>query len=266
MKTALITGGIESRTALVTGGTEKRTALITGGIEKRTALVTGGATGIGAATARALAADGYRVVLTYNTHRAEGEALAAELNGVALWCDVADADAVRELFSVAGGVDALVCCAGVALTGLFTDTAREWERVFAVNVGGVINCCNAAIPRMVRERSGCIVTVSSIWGLVGASCEAVYSASKAAVVGLTKSLAKELAPSGIRVNCVAPGVIDTAMNANLTPAELAALRDETPLGTLGTPDDAAQAVRYLASEAARFVTGQVLSPNGGVVI
>ena len=181
--------------------------------------------------------------------------------------DVTDSAAVARAFDDIVNVDALVCCAGVANDGLITDTTDEqWKRVFDVNVGGVINCCRAAIPGMVSKKSGRIITISSIWGICGASCEAVYAASKAAVIGLTKSLAKELAPSGILVNCVAPGVIDTDMLGALTSRDKAVLASETPLGRLGAPEDVAGTVRFLASDAASFITGQVISPNGGFVI
>jgi 3-oxoacyl-[acyl-carrier protein] reductase len=139
----------------------------------------------------------------------------------------------------------------------------EWRELLDVNIGGVVRCCRAAIPYMVRKKSGCIITISSVWGVIGASCEAVYSASKAAVIGLTKSLAKELGPSGIRVNCVAPGVIDTGMNSSLTDGDMAALRAATPLGATGSPRDVAELVRFLASGQARFITGQAIGVDGG---
>jgi 3-oxoacyl-[acyl-carrier protein] reductase len=232
----------------------------------KTALITGASRGIGAACAAELARAGFRVVINYRDSRDAAEALAAALGGVAIRADVSKPDEVGAMFAVAGIVDTLVCNAGVALTGLFTDTADDWRRVFDVNVGGVINCARAAIPHMAREGTGSIITLSSIWGITGASCEAVYSASKAAVIGLTKSLAKELGPSGIRSNCVAPGVIDTDMNGDLSPPDLDALADVTPLGRVGTAEDVAGLVAFLASDAARFITGQVISPNGGILI
>jgi 3-oxoacyl-[acyl-carrier protein] reductase len=145
-------------------------------------------------------------------------------------------------------------------------TDEDWRRLFAVNVDGVFYAIRAALPHMVHRKTGKIVTVSSMWGVTGGSCEAAYSAAKAAVIGLTRALAKELGPSGITVNCVAPGVIDTEMNQNLGPQDLAALAEETPLGRIGRPEEVAQAILFLASPQAEFITGQVLQPNGGLVI
>ena len=214
-----------------------------------------------------LAKDGYNVVIGYNTGKEEARRIAALTGGKAVQADVSDSAAVERLAGSAGSVEALVCCAGIAQHGLFTDVSdNEWRRVFEVNVGGVINCCRAVIPDMVRKKSGRIITVSSVWGICGASCEAVYSASKAAVIGLTKSLAKELGPSGILVNCVAPGVIDTDMLSPLSKEDVEALRSDTPLGRIGTPDDVAGLVRYLLSDASSFLTGQVMGVNGGFLI
>jgi 3-oxoacyl-[acyl-carrier protein] reductase len=233
----------------------------------KTALITGASRGIGAACARALAGVGYRVVINYNCSQNLALALAEELNGLAIRADVSDLNQVTEMFSIAGHVDVLICNAGISSSNLFTDIApAEWQRVFAVNVGGVYNCCQAALPHMLRQKHGKIITISSMWGITGASCEAAYSASKAAVIGLTKSLAKELGPSGITVNCVAPGVIDTDMNACYTPEVMESLREETPLGRIGQPEDVAALVRFLASEDAKFITGQVIGANGGFLI
>lgn len=232
----------------------------------KTALITGASRGIGAACARALAQDGHQVVINYDQSEEQALLLARELGGAALKADVSDATQVEAMFKVAGNTDVLVCSAGVSLNKLFTDTTEaEWRRILDINLGGIINCCQAALPYMIREKYGRIITISSIWGITGASCEAIYSASKAAVIGLTKSLAKELGPSGITVNCVAPGVIDTDMNAALTPETLESLKDQTPLGCIGQPKDVASLVRFLASEEAGFMTGQVISVDGGFI-
>ena len=234
---------------------------------KKRALVTGASRGIGAATARALAADGWEVNINYFQSEAQALALGRELGARVFRADVADAGQVQAMFDDMGPVELLVNNAGIAWGGLITDmTEAEWDRIFAVNVKGLYTCCRAVVPHMVRRHAGSIINVSSIWGEVGASCEVPYSASKAAVIGFTKALAKELGPSGIRVNCVSPGVIATEMNAALDPETLDALREETPLGTIGTPEDAARAILWLAGEDSAFVTGQVLGVNGGFVI
>ncbi len=230
----------------------------------KTALVTGSSRGIGAAAVRRLAADGWDVTVHYNESEAAALALAKELGVRALRADVADPGQVEALFAAAGPVDLLVCNAGVAAYGLLTDTDEDaWRRLLAVDLDGVYRCCRAAIPHMVHEKSGCIVLVSSVWGLYGASCEAAYSAAKAALIGLGKALAKELGPSGIRVNCVAPGVIDTDMLARFDFADRQALIDETPLGRLGTPEDVAELIAFLASDRASFITGQAIACAGG---
>ena len=183
----------------------------------KTALITGGSRGIGRACAQALAEDGYRVVINYVQSKTQAEQLAQQLGGMAVRADVSDPRQVAEMVQICGGVDALVCCAGVSVIKLFQDTTTEdWARILGINLGGAINCIQAVIPHMLREKSGSILTVSSIWGQTGASCEVAYSTSKAGLIGLTKSLAKELGPSGIRVNCVCPGVIETDMNAGLS--------------------------------------------------
>ncbi len=241
-----------------------------------TVLITGAATGIGRAAALLFAADGYNVAVHYNKSEKEALTLAEQIaaqggRAVAVRADVADAAQVnamtRRVIDVFGRIDVLVNNAGVAQTKLFTDlTANDWDTMFDVNVKGVFHCCQTVLPGMISRKAGCIVNVSSIWGMVGASCEVPYSAAKAAVIGLTKALAKELGPSNIRVNCVAPGVIETRMIDGLDDETRAALKDETPLCRLGTAEDAAQTIRFLASENASFMTGQVLSPNGGFVI
>ncbi|SMC55381.1 elongation factor P 5-aminopentanone reductase [Papillibacter cinnamivorans] len=243
---------------------------------EKTALITGASRGIGRETARLLAREGYSLVLNYYRSEAEALDLAEELKRMgtrvlALRADVADREQVdgmvRSALAAFGGIDVLVNNAAVSLWGQFQDvTEEEWDRLFAVNVKGVFHCCRAVLPAMLRAKRGKIVNISSVWGMTGASCEAAYSASKAAVIGLTRALAKELGPSGIRVNCVAPGVIDAGMSRNLSESALSALREETPLSMLGSPADVAGAVLYLASDSADFITGQVLSPNGGFVI
>ena len=233
----------------------------------RTALITGGSRGIGAACARSLTKAGHRIIINYDKSEEAAKKLAAELGCSTVCADVSDPDQVSRMFGEIGDVDILVCCAGIALAKLFTDTSyEEWRHVLSVNLDGTANCCRAAIPHMVHEKDGRIITVSSIWGVTGASCETAYSASKAGVIGLTKSLAKELGPSGITVNCIAPGVIDTDMNASLSAETLRELAQETPLSRIGTPEEVAAAVRFLASEEAAFITGQVLGVTGGFAI
>ena len=237
----------------------------------KTALVTGASRGIGREICRALSSDGWVVAVNYQTSAALAEELAREIGGISVCADVADPEAVENMFSRVqdslGNISLLVNNAGISEYGLLTDLSFErWNRLIAVNLGGAFNCCRAAIPAMVQQKSGCIINISSMWGQAGASCEAAYSASKGGVIALTKALAKELGPSGIRVNSVSPGCIETDMMARFSAAELEALRDETPLEALGSPADVAQCVRFLASPAARFITGQTIGVNGGFII
>ena len=242
---------------------------------EKTAVVTGASRGIGAAVAKALAAAGWRVAVCCEKNLARAEEVCADIaraGGTALpFCaDVSDETQVEALFTAVrealGEPSALVCSAGIAHWGLFTDmTAGEWDRLFAVNVRGAFLCCRAALPAMIRARKGRIVLVSSMWGQTGASCEVAYSASKAALIGLAKALAQEEGPSGVTVNCIAPGVIETDMMAGFSDADKAALCEETPLGRLGAPADVAAAAAFLCSDAAAFITGQVLGVNGGFV-
>ncbi|MCI9156012.1 MAG: 3-oxoacyl-ACP reductase FabG [Lawsonibacter sp.] len=240
-------------------------------------LITGASRGIGAAAARLFAREGWDVAIHYNRSGGKALELSGELlklggRAVPVQADVSDpeqaARAVREAEAALGGLDAVVCNAGTALPQqLLTDTTdEEWRRVMGADLDGVFYILRAAIPGMVRQKRGAIVTVSSMWGVTGGSCEAPYSAAKAGVIGLTKALAKELGPSHIRVNCVAPGVISTGMNRHLSPEDLEALSEETPLGRIGAPDEVAQAIWFLASDRARFLTGQVVNVDGGMVI
>ena len=244
---------------------------------EKIALVTGASRGIGKATALALARDGWTVHVNYIRSREAAEAVAAQTGGMAICADVSDGQAVSAMFEKIGPVDllvntfgsleALVNNAGVAVYGLLTDLdPAVWQRLFDVNVTGMYNCCRCAIPPMVHVKAGHIINLASILGTNGASCEVAYSATKGAVVAFTKALAKELGPSGIRVNCVAPGCIDTDMIANLSPEDKAELADSTALCRMGTAEDVADAIALLASERARFVTGQVFGVDGGLLI
>ena len=231
--------------------------------------ITGGSRGIGAAAVRLFAAQGWQTGFLYHNATQAALELAAQTGAAAYQGDVAEAQAVRAAiddFTRDWPLDALVCCAGIAHWGLISQiTPEDWRRLFAVNVDGVFHAVRAALPGMLRAQRGSIVTLSSMWGQRGASCEAAYSATKGAVIALSKALAQELGPSGIRVNCVAPGVIDTAMNGHLDPQAMAELAERAALGRIGTPEEAAGAICWLASDASGFVTGQVLGVDGGFV-
>jgi len=231
----------------------------------QTVVITGGSRGIGAAAVRAFTARGDRVYFLYEKDHAAAQQVSQETGAAAICCDVANKAAVEAAFQEIGHVDILICNAGICHYGLMSQVKESvWDRLFAVNVKGIYNCVNAVMPAFLRRQSGCVITVSSMWGIVGSSCEAAYSATKGAVIALTKALAQELGPSGIRVNCVAPGVILTDMCANVSDDTLEDLRQQTPVGRNGTPEDVAKAMEYLAD--AEFVTGQVLSVNGGFVL
>ena len=243
---------------------------------EKIALVTGSGRGIGRAIARQLAAEGYDMCVNYRVRRDCADSLVAELTSqghraIAVQADVADRAQVNAMVKTVedtfGPVSLLVNNAGVAGQCLFQDVTDEmWQRYFGVNVGGSFHTIQAVLPHMLHEHEGCIVNISSMWGLRGASCEVTYSATKAALIGLTRSLAMELAPTHIRVNCVAPGVIKTDMLNALPPDVLPQLAEETPLRRLGVPEDIAAAVCYLASEKAGFVTGQILTVDGGFIL
>ena len=242
-------------------------------MKKKIALVTGASGGIGEACARELAQRGYTVIAHANTNLVQAERLAQELcqkgmDAHAVKADLSDSAAVgamcSDILRLYHRVDALVLCAGVSHTGLLTDmTDEQWHRVMDINVSGAFYLIRALAPGMVSDRSGSIVTISSMWGRSGASCEAAYSASKAAIIGLTQALAKELGPSGVRVNCIAPGVIDTKMMDEHSEETKVILAQETPLCRLGTGADVAKAAAFLLSDEACFITGQTLGVDGG---
>ena len=242
----------------------------------KTAFVTGASRGIGRAIARILAHEGYAVGINYLKEKEKAEELVRELcaeglSAMAVQADVSDrtaiTDAIRAVEREFGEIDVLVNNAGISQQDLFQYTDETlWRRLFAVNVDGAYHTIQAVLPAMIARQNGSIVNISSMWGLRGASCEVSYSATKAAIIGLTRSLAMELAPSHIRVNCVAPGVIRTDMVEKLGQETIDALTEETPLGRIGTPEDIAQAVAFLAGDKASFITGQVLTADGGFIL
>ncbi len=243
----------------------------------KTALITGASRGIGTACAIALAKCGYNIVINYNKSEEKAQNLAKIIEdnyGVEVLCIKADVcqkaqvnDMVAQAESRFGTIDVLVNNAGIALQKLFTDTTDDdWNTVINTNLTSVYNVTHAVLPSMIRNHAGNIVNISSMWGEVGASCEVAYSASKAGVIGLTKALAKEVAPSNVRVNCVSPGVIMTDMMSSFDDDAIDMIKEDIPLGTLGTAKNVADAVSFLVSEKAQYITGQVLSVNGGMVI
>ena len=241
---------------------------------RRTAIVTGGSRGIGAAIARRLGELGFSVAVVYRNQSEKAEEVVRQIcesgGCAAAWqVDIRDPQQVNRLLLQTeerlGPADVLVNNAGVSHFSLAQDTTdADWRQVFAVNVDGTFYMCRAVLPGMIARKNGCIVNIGSMWGQVGAACESAYSASKAAIIGYTKALAKELGPSGIRVNCVCPGFIHTEMNAGLTPETVAAMVEETPLERYGDPQDVARVVAFLAEDT--FMTGQILGVNGGLVI
>ena len=243
---------------------------------KKTVLITGASHGIGKATAILFAKHNYNVIINYNTSEDEAKKIEVDLikqgaNALAIKADVSNQDEVKEMFGVIndtfGDIHVLINNAGISSQNLFTDVAEEeWDKIFDVNIKGIFNCTQLALKSMIKNHFGKIINISSIWGLTGASCEVAYSATKAAVIGFTKALAKEVGPCNINVNAVAPGVIDTQMNKNMSVEIMCDLKEQTPLGVIGTGEDVAQTILFLASDNSKFITGQVISPNGGIVI
>lgn len=241
-----------------------------------TVLITGASRGIGKAIAELFSENNYNVVINYRSSDAKANELYNKLSMnnrsvMLIKADVSNREQVDEMYAeikqAYGGVDVLINNAGIAEQKLFTDVSEEdWDNMFDINVKGMFNCTQAVLNDMISNKYGKIINISSIWGLVGASCEVAYASSKAAVIGFTKSLAKELGPSNICVNCIAPGIIDTDMNASLDDNTIKELKEQTPLIRLGSPEDIANLALYLASDKSNFITGQIISPNGGFVI
>ena len=241
-------------------------------MSNKTVLITGGSRGIGKAMVYAFAKAGYNVMLNFNRSEGLANKIAEELDNVKVYgADVSDQESVNAMINytreVFGSIDVLINNAGISCVGLFQDLSLdEWNRLMAVNLTGTYNTIKAVLPEMIARKSGNIINISSIWGITGGSMEVAYSASKAGVIGLTKALAKEVGPSNINVNCIAPGSIMTDMLADYSMEELNEWTKEIPLGKIGSPEDIAKAALFLASDDASYITGQVISPNGGIVI
>ena len=246
-------------------------------MKTKTVFISGAAKGIGASCAKAFAKEGYNVIINYLHSEKQALDLCEELeqtykiSTLCLKGDVSDYNQTQQMFLKAYeiflGIDVLVNNAGISLIKLLSDTSKdEWDKIISTNLTSIYNTCSAVVPHMVKNHKGSIVNISSMWGQIGASCEVAYSASKAGVIGFTKALAKELAPSDIRVNCIAPGVIMTDMMNECDDETIKQLKEETPLGTLGQPEDVARAVVFLSSDKASFITGQIIGVNGGMII
>lgn len=242
----------------------------------KTVLITGASKGIGANMAIRFAESGYNVIMNYNSSVQSAILLQKSLkeSGYSVIAYKANVKnrlevdlMIKEAIYRFGGIDVLINNAGISNQSVITDVSeQEWNDIIGVNLTGVFNCSQAVLPHMINQKSGSIINISSMWGEVGASCEVAYSAAKAGVIGLTKALAKEVGPSGITVNCITPGLIDTSMNQNLAIEDVTAIIDETPLGRIGSTDDVASAALFLSSEQASYITGQILGVNGGFVI
>lgn len=234
---------------------------------KKKAVITGGSGGIGAALCRKMSDEGYFVFVGYSSSKAKAERLAAEINGEAVKLDVTKYDEINAAAEKIGYAELLINNAGVSEIELFTRISAENSRkIMETNLIGAMNCSRIFLREMISRKHGCIINISSMWGQVGASCEVDYSASKAGMIGFTKALAKEVAPSGIRVNCVSPGFIMTEMNSRFSAEDLEAIREEIPLGMFGKPRHIADSAAFLASDSAEYITGQIIAVNGGMVI
>ena len=234
-------------------------------------LIIGGSKGIGAAAVREFTSSGDCVVFTYHKSELEADALRQETGASPVRCDVKHSDSVKiavdKAIDLMGQIDVLICNAAIADYNLVTEiTEARWEEVIDTDLNGVFYAIRHVAPSMISRKKGCIITVGSMWGEVGASCEVAYSAAKAGVIGMSKALAKELGPSGIRVNCISPGMVDTEMNAGVSEDAAAAIAGETPLGRVGSPEEVAKTMKFLASDDAAFITGQVVDVNGGLVV
>ena len=234
---------------------------------KKTVLINGGSRGIGAAIVKAFSKKGYQVFFTYAKSEESARMLANETGATAILADSRNESEIKNAVSVAGEVDILVNNAAVSSFSLLTDlSSSEWEDLVSLNMTAPFLYCREALPHMIRNKWGRIINIVSMWGETGASCEAAYSATKAGLIGLTKALAKEVGPSFVTVNAVSPGLIDTEMNARLSPEDRSALIEETPLSRIGSAEDVANAVLFLASDESSFITGDVLRVNGGFLI
>ena len=234
-------------------------------------LITGGSRGIGAECVNLFTKNGYRVFLNYKKSTAKAQKISEKTGAIPVQCDISNAAEVEKMYAFIhdnyGSIDILVNNAAISQIKLFTDISEEdWDNIFNTNVKGMFFVTKAFVGDMISRKSGKIINISSMWGVTGGSCEVHYSASKAAVIGFTKALASELGLSGITVNCVAPGVIDTDMNKHLTDEDMDALKNEIPLGRIGTPEDAAKVILFLASEKSDYITGQVINVNGGIIM